>query len=114
MNIIELGTNTGTLQEVAFTISSATTTAVIAARIGYITRVYKIFMTVGAAQTVDVKDDTTSLSGGAMGFASSGVLVLPLDQMPWFTTTSSKALNLTTSTSAVTVGRLYYTQPLAV
>ena len=110
MQIIELDTNKGLFLESSFSINSATTTAVIAARIGFITRVYKMFLTVGAAQTVDIKDGSTSLSGGPLGFASSGVFNLHFDQTPWFTTTANSALNLTTTTTGVTVGRLYYTQ----
>jgi len=110
MQIIELQLNTGVFLEAAISINSATTTAVIAARPGYVTRVYKMVMTVGAAQTVDIKDGTTSLTGLPLGFASSGVLNLHMDQTPWFTTTAGAALNFTTTTTGVTAGRIYYTQ----
>lgn len=110
MQIIELQLNTGVFLEASINISSATTTAVIAARAGYVTRVYKMIMTVGAAQTVDIKDGSTSLTGGPLGFASSGIVNLHMDQTPWFTTTAGTALNFTTTTTGQTSGRIYYTQ----
>lgn len=97
------------LTEVAVNINTATTTAVIAAgAAGIIIRVYKLFLVAAAAQTLDIKDGSTSLTGGALTFAAGGVLALDNDGTPWFTATAATALNFVTTTTGQLSGRLYY------
>lgn len=102
----------GRFGEAAVNINTATTTAVIAARQGAIIRVYRLLLSAGAAQTLDIKDGTVSLTGGALTFAAGGFMCLDLDGVPWFSGTVSTALNFVTTTTGQLSGRLYYVQQI--
>lgn len=106
MTTFATGTNASFLTA-KLNISSATTTAVIAAVSNQLIKVYKAVILCAAAQTIDVKDNTTSLTG-PMTFAVGVPLVLNLDGNPWWVASLGNALNFTTTTTGQVSGTLYY------
>jgi hypothetical protein len=100
----------GQLTEASININTATTTAVVSAENGMVTRLYKMVLNCGASQTLDIKNGSTSLTGGVLTFAAGGGIALDFDGTPWFTTSGSAALNFVTTTTGQLSGRIYYTK----
>lgn len=87
-------------------ISTATTTAVIAATAAKKIKIVKILLVSDAANTVVLKDDTTALTG-AMTMNAGAVIGFDGDHSPMIITTN-KAFNITTSQSEQLSGFILY------
>lgn len=94
------------LTQVTLNISSATTTAVVAAVASQTTRVYRARIYVTGANTLTVKNGATTLE--VIPFAGAGSLVLDIESDPYWATSVNAALNITTSTSATVNGVIEY------
>ena len=89
-------------------ISSATTTAVIAAVSGQKIRIYSLVLWAAAADTVVLKDGTTTINGAGFNFATQQGVHLKMEQRP-LQLTAGQAFNITTSTTGPLIGWVEYT-----
>ena len=96
-----------------FGINTVTTTVIVPATAGAVVRVYRLVMSVDAANTVDVQDTSgVSLIGGPWAW---GAGIAPHDFFhfsgpPWFTTGVGLGLQFVTSTTANVRGVIDYLQ----
>lgn len=74
-------------------ITTATTTELVAASTGNQLRVWRIIITSATAQDLTIKSASTTLGV----FQNVTSVCLAYNHFPWFTTTASEALNLTTA-----------------
>lgn len=98
--------NPSDLSAAVVNISSATTTAIVAAVAGQTTRVHRLRLNVGAAQQITVKDGSTTLE--VLNFTAAGFLTYDVSSRPWYTTSVNSALNFTTSTTGQVNGVVEY------
>lgn len=97
---------TSDLVSAVISINTATTTPIVAAATAQTTQVYRLRLNVGAAQTVTVKDGSTTLE--VINFTGAGFLTYDFSTRPWYKTSANSALNLTTSTTAQVNGVVEY------
>lgn len=95
------------LKSAAVNISSAITTAIVAAVTGQSIRMHRILLVVSAPVNLTFKDGTTALSG-PIPLATNEGLALDYQTQAWFVTSSGAALNLTTDSTATVAGTVWY------
>jgi hypothetical protein len=106
--VAESLTATTDLSRATLNISTATTTAVVGAVSGQTTRVHRIVMNIAAAQTIHIKDGSTTLTGNAMTFAAAQTVIMDFSSRPWFTTSANSAFNFVTTTTGAVTGFVEY------
>ena len=80
----------------------------VAAVVGKVIKLVRIFVVASAATNLTFKDGATALSG-ALPMAANGALVLDLSDSPWFSTSSvSNNLILNSSAAVQASGTVYY------
>lgn len=97
---------TSDLSAAVVNISSATTTPIVAAVASQTTRVHRMRLNVAAAQSITVKDGSTTLE--VINFTAAGFLTYDFSSRPWYKTTANTALNFTTTTTGQVNGVVEY------
>jgi hypothetical protein len=88
-------------------VSTATTTTLVAAQSGKKIRVVSMYLVTASAQTITLQSHTTtSNSDGGLAYAANGGIALAFNPAGWFDTTSGEALDLVTGASGVVGGQL--------
>lgn len=100
---------TSRLTSATISISTATSTSVVAAASGQTVRVYSIILNVAGTQGVTIKDGATALTGD-IALSTGGGFILDPQPDPWFITTAGNALVITTDSAVQTSGTIYYIQ----
>ena len=95
------------LKSAVVNISTATTTAIVAAVTGQSIRMYRILLVAGGTVNVTFKDGSTALTG-AMPLVANEGFVLDYQTQAWFVTSSGAALNLTTDANVNLTGTVWY------
>lgn len=72
-----------------------------------IIRVYKLFLTVTTAGTLQFEDGSTALSG-AIALGANGAVTLDLDGTPWFACSKGNAFTIVAGSGITVAGQLYY------
>ena len=75
---------------------------------GRVIRVYKLFMTFDAAETIRFQDGTADLTP-AHNYAQNEKLIFEFDGVPWFETTAGNALRITRNGTVELGGIVWYT-----
>jgi len=103
---------TSSLSFSAVNSSSGTTVTLVPAVAGQTIRVFKLFLVFGAAVNATFWNGTgpTTVLSGSLPFTANGSIVLDVDTLPWFVTSSGNAFVLNLSTSVSVAGTVYYTQ----
>lgn len=92
---------TSDLSRAVVAISTATTTVVVAAVSGQTTRVHRLRINVGAAQSITVRDGASNVLE-VLNFTAAGFMVYDFSSRPWYKTAANSALSfITTTTGAV-------------
>lgn len=92
----------------AASISLNASGAIIAGSTGVILRIYRMVINNVTAVTVQFQDGATNLSG-AISLPAAGLLVLPMDGNPWFTTSPGNAFNIALGSGVQISGMVYFT-----
>lgn len=71
--------------------------------------IYRVWLVFAGATTLIFKDGSTAMTG-AVTVASGGSIMLPYDQLPWFTLSKGNDLNLNSSSAVQMSGRIFYQQ----
>lgn len=98
------------LTPVVLNIGTATTTEIVAAVPGQTTRVHRLRINVAAANTVTIKDGSTTLH--VMQFTAAEKETFGFSSRPWYITAVNSALNITTSTTGQVNGVLEYVRSI--
>jgi len=90
-------------------VSSATDTTVISATSGQTVRIYRLVLWAAAADTVILKDGSTTINGAGFNFAAQQGVHLDMYWRP-LTMTAGNAFVITTSTTGPLTGWVEYTK----
>ena len=90
-------------------VSTATTTTLVALQAGKKIRVLSLYLMCAAADTVTLQSHTTtSNSDGGLPYTANAGIVLPFNPVGWFDTTAGEALDMVTSAAGQVSGQLTY------
>ena len=103
---LEPNENSNLFTTVAVSATGGTITAIPSVT-GQIIRVYKLFLTVTTAGTLQFEDGSTALSG-AIALGANGAITLDLDGTPWFSCGKGNAFTIVAGSGITVAGQLYY------
>jgi hypothetical protein len=99
---------TAALTSAAIDFTATGDNTLVSATASQTTKVYKLFLIVGAATNLTFKNGASTSLTGAMSFGANGTMTIDFDGEPWFTTSTNTAFILNQSGTAQVSGRIYY------